>query len=141
LLPVFWSPGELTEFGKELEEYRSELFKKEYLPHIRAYPKVRNCSTGSGEIVNASHASSAKGDELNTYKKVVRIDDLITAQTSSDDAEISKPPPDIFEAAVEKPGDVAPDSVLVVGDTPYDSEAAAKARSVKSVTRGFVTAG
>lgn len=39
LLPVFWSTEELADFGKELEEYRSELFKKEYLPHVKAFPK------------------------------------------------------------------------------------------------------
>jgi beta-phosphoglucomutase-like phosphatase (HAD superfamily) len=32
LLPVFFSKKELHEFGQELEKYRSDLFKKEYLP-------------------------------------------------------------------------------------------------------------
>jgi phosphoglycolate phosphatase-like HAD superfamily hydrolase len=72
-------------------------------------------------------ASSAKGDELKTYKKIAGIDDLIETETSSDDAERSKPYPDIFHAALAELGDVAPDAVLVVGDTPYDAEAAGKA--------------
>src|SRR4030095_10242374 len=41
LLPVFFSPVELAQLGKELEEYRSNLYKKEYLPHVKAFPKVR----------------------------------------------------------------------------------------------------
>jgi HAD superfamily hydrolase (TIGR01549 family) len=128
LLPVFFSPKELAEFGQELEEYRSELYKNEYLPGIKAFPKVRELFERirqDGKRI--ALASSAKGDELNTYKKVTRIDDLIQAETSSDDAEKSKPHPDIFDAALAELGDVARNQVVVVGDTPYDAQAAAKA--------------
>jgi len=31
----------LAQFGKELEEYRSNLYKKEYLPHVKVFPKGR----------------------------------------------------------------------------------------------------
>ena len=41
LLPVFFSPVELAQFGNELEEYRSNFYKKEYLPRVKAFPKVR----------------------------------------------------------------------------------------------------
>ena len=128
LLPVFFSPEELAHFGQELEEYRSQIYKKEYLPRVKAFPKVRELlerirQDGKRIVL----ASSAKGDELNTYKKVARIDDLIEAETSSDDAEKSKPHPDIFDAALAELRDVARDKVAVVGDTPYDAEAAAKA--------------
>jgi HAD superfamily hydrolase (TIGR01549 family) len=129
LLPVFWSQEELAKFGKELEEYRSELFKKDYLPRVKAFPKVRQLFERIR--LDRKHivlASSAKGEELDSYKKIARIEDLVEAETSSDDAEKSKPHPDIFEAALEKLGDVAPDRVRVVGDTPYDAEAAAKAK-------------
>src|SRR5215207_11779079 len=34
LMPVFLSEAELEEFGEELEEYRGELFKREYLPRV-----------------------------------------------------------------------------------------------------------
>ena len=84
-------------------------------------------------------ASSAKGDELETYKTIAGIDDLIEAETSSDDAERSKPYPDIFEAALAELGDVAPDKILVVGDTPYDAQAAGKAnlRTVGLMSGGW----
>lgn len=48
---------------------------------------------------------------------------LITATTSIDDVETSKPEPDIFGAALEKVG-VEPSRALVVGDTIYDVDAA-----------------
>jgi HAD superfamily hydrolase (TIGR01549 family) len=128
LLPVFWSAGELENLGKELEEYRGELFKTEYLPRVSAFPKVRQLFERiRQDRKRIALASSAKGDELSTYKKLARIEDLVTAETSSDDAEKSKPHPDIFVAALEELGSPEPDTALVVGDTPFDAEAAAKA--------------
>ena len=84
-------------------------------------------------------ASSAKADELETYKKIANIEGLTDGETSSDDAEESKPEPDIFEAAMSKLGDVQADQVIVIGDTPYDAEAAAKAglRTIGVLCGGF----
>jgi beta-phosphoglucomutase-like phosphatase (HAD superfamily) len=56
----------------------------------------------------------------------MNIADLLEAATSSDDAEASKPEPDIFEAALRKIGNPDPDRCVVVGDTPYDAIAAGK---------------
>ena len=128
LMPVFLSQREMEEFGDELERYRSKLFKKEYLPRVTAFPGVRRLFERiRQDQKRIALASSAKGDELKTYKTIAGIDDLIEAETSSNDAERSKPYPDIFEAALADLGDVAPDKVLVIGDTPYDAQAAGKA--------------
>jgi Haloacid dehalogenase-like hydrolase len=43
-----------------------------------------------------------------------------------DDAERSKPDPDILVAALEKSGS-SPDRAIMIGDTPYDVEAASRA--------------
>ena len=72
-------------------------------------------------------ASSAKADELAAYKKAARIEDLLQAETSTDDAERSKPDPDIFQAAMQRLGSPDAGQVIVIGDTPYDAEAAGKA--------------
>lgn len=128
LMPVFLSQKELDEFGEELEEYRGELFKREYLPRVKVFPAVRELfQRVKDEGLQTALASSAKEDELKTYKKIARIEDLIEEETSSDDAEKSKPHPDIFEAALERLDDMSPAEAVVVGDTPYDAEAAAKA--------------
>ena len=42
LLPVFFSQEELARFGDELDRYRSELFKRNYLPQVKPFPKVRD---------------------------------------------------------------------------------------------------
>jgi HAD superfamily hydrolase (TIGR01549 family) len=128
LLPVFFSEQELEQFGEDLDEYRSEIFKKEFLPRVQAFPKVRDLfqriKKDGKQIVLAS---SAKADELDAYKKIARIDDLIESETSSDDADRSKPYPDIFQAALARLKDVAPENAVVIGDTPYDAQAASKA--------------
>ena len=128
LMPVFISPREMEKFGEELEQYRSKLFKTEYLPRVSAFPGVRQLFERiRQDQKRIALASSAKGDELKTYKTIAGIDDLVEAETSSDDAARSKPYPDIFEAALAELGDVAPDKILVIGDTPYDAQAAGKA--------------
>ena len=128
LLPVFLSKQELDQFGEDLDQYRSELFKKEYLPRVQGFARVRELvqrlKNDGKQIVLAS---SAKADELDAYKRIARIDDLIESETSSDDADKSKPYPDIFQAALARLKDVAPENAIVIGDTPYDAEAASKA--------------
>lgn len=140
LLPVFFSEEELKRFGKDMEEYRGELFKREYMPRVKAFPQVRELFERiEADGKRLALASSAKEDELETYKKIARIDDLVEKATSADDAEKSKPHPDIFEAAIEKLGDVEPNECLVIGDTPYDAEAAGKAkvRTIGVLCGGF----
>jgi beta-phosphoglucomutase-like phosphatase (HAD superfamily) len=61
LLPVFWSAEELSKFGEDLEEYRSELFKKEYLPRVKAFSKVRQLSCGARAAVAKACCSILSG--------------------------------------------------------------------------------
>ena len=140
LMPVFFTREELDEFGAEMEEWRGRHFKREYLPRVRAFPRVRDLF----ERVRADGrrivlASSAKQEELKEYKRIADIGDLVEDETSADDAERSKPHPDIFEAALAGLKDVSPAEALVVGDTPYDAEAAGKAglRTVGLLCGGF----
>jgi HAD superfamily hydrolase (TIGR01549 family) len=133
LLPVYFSNQELEQFGEAMELYRGELFKKEYLPKVKGFPKVRELFERiKQDKIQIALASSAKKDELKKYKEIAQIDDLIESETSSDNVERSKPCPDIFEAALKQLGNVTPDRVIVVGDTPYDAAAAAEA-NLKSI--------
>jgi HAD superfamily hydrolase (TIGR01549 family) len=128
LMPVFLSEEELASFGEELEKYRGDLFKREYLPRVKGFPGVPELFKrirADGKRI--ALASSAKGDELDAYKKLAGIEGLAEEETSSDDAEKSKPHPDIFVASLEQLGDPPREEVVVIGDTPYDAEAAAKA--------------
>jgi HAD superfamily hydrolase (TIGR01549 family) len=127
LMPVFLSKEEVERRGKAIEDYRKALFQREYLPHVRGFPKVRDLFKrilADGKRI--ALASSAKGDELIAYKKAADIVDLVDEETSSDDAERSKPHPDIFEAALARL-ELRSGCAIVVGDSPYDAEAAGKA--------------
>jgi HAD superfamily hydrolase (TIGR01509 family) len=128
LLPVFLSKEEIQGLGEDLEKHRSKIFKERYLAGITAFPGVRPLMQRLlAEGKQLTLASSTKEDELMTYKRIAKIEDLIKVATSSDDAESSKPHPEIFQAALKRLGGQSPKRVVVVGDTPYDAEAAAKA--------------
>jgi HAD superfamily hydrolase (TIGR01549 family) len=126
-LPAFLTPDEINRFGKELDEYHSELFRKEYLPKVRPFPKVRELF----QRIRDDHkrivlASSGKKADTEYYVKLLKIENLIEGYTSADDADHSKPAADIFSAALEKLK-VRPAEAITVGDTRFDIEAARKA--------------
>jgi HAD superfamily hydrolase (TIGR01509 family) len=140
LMPVFLSKEELERSGKELERYRGDLYKREFMSSVRPFPKVRDLflKMRSADI-DTVLASSAKGEELEHYKKLCKIEDLIEGHTSADDAERSKPHPDIFQAALAQVAELAPSEALVIGDTPYDIIAARRAgmNSIGVLCGGF----
>jgi HAD superfamily hydrolase (TIGR01509 family) len=140
LMPVFLSKEELDDKGDDLNERRGKILKESYLSRIKPFADVRALFERiKADGMRIVLASSAKADELETYKKIADIEGLTDAETSSDDAEASKPEPDIFEAAMARIGGIGPDEVIVIGDTPYDAEAAAKAglRTIGVLCGGF----
>jgi HAD superfamily hydrolase (TIGR01509 family) len=128
LMAALLPEEEVRRRGKEIERYRLDLFKREYLPRVKPFPGVRELFERiEADGLRIALASSAKKEELERYKQIAGIDDLLDAETSSDDAEKSKPHPDIFEAALARLEGVEADEAIAVGDTPYDAEAAGKA--------------
>ena len=140
LLPEFLTGEEVAQKGKEIAEYRAELFKREYLNRVRPFPKVADLFRRiRREGIRIAVASSSKADEVAHYKKLCGIEDLVDAETSADEAEKSKPHPDIFEAALAKLPEATAAEALAVGDTPYDAEAAAKSgiQTIGVLSGGF----
>lgn len=127
-LPEFLTAEEMKRFGQELDEYRSDLFQKNYLPRVQGFPQVhelfRRLHDDGKQIVLAT---SGKKSEAKHYAKLLGIDDLISGQTTADDADESKPEPDIFQAALDQLDGVSAEEALVIGDTRFDMEAAGKA--------------
>src|SRR6202021_2028515 len=105
---------------------------------VKAFPKIREMlERMKKKGIAISLASSAHKSELDVYKKIANIEDLVEESSSADDAKRSKPHPDIFEATLKKLG-LSPKEVLALGDTPYDAEAAGKA---SILTVGVTTGG
>src|SRR3954452_8887929 len=100
LIPVFLSADEQLDHGKELEEWRGKRFKTEYLPLVRPFSAVPDLLRRVRDA-GLRIASSAKKDEVDKYLEIARITDLVDP-TSSDDAEESKPAPDIFDIGLKK---------------------------------------
>jgi HAD superfamily hydrolase (TIGR01509 family) len=119
--------------GKALAEERTEHFLTAYAPTIRAFPKVRELlETFRDRGLKRVIATSAKENELETLLDRAGVADLITHETTSDDAKgKSKPDPNIIVAALAK-AHAAPDEAIMIGDTPYDVESARKA-GVRSI--------
>jgi phosphoglycolate phosphatase-like HAD superfamily hydrolase len=125
LMKEFLTDEEIEAMGQEIEKRRKQIFRGRYLEYIKGFPAVRDLFVrllADGRQV--ALASSAAGDELASYKKKADIADLVQEETSKDDAEKSKPHPDIFEAALDKLGRPSLAEAIVVGDSPWDAIAA-----------------
>jgi HAD superfamily hydrolase (TIGR01509 family) len=69
-------------------------------------------------------ASSSIAKHAEHFVDVLGARDLVDAWTTKDDVEATKPEPDLVKAALAKAGT---DDAVMVGDTPWDVEAARKA--------------
>ncbi len=128
LLPRVTGIREDTPEGEAISKRRGEIFQERYLPTLRPTPGARELLRHlRGQGLKLVVASSAKREELQGLLKVCGADDLIDDQTSSDDAERSKPDPDIVHAALKDAG-FPPQEVVMLGDTPYDVESAGRAQ-------------
>ena len=128
LLPAFLPKETSKAQQREIEDYRAHLFKKEYLPKVQPFPKVKELlerikSDGRKIVL----ASSCTEEEIAEYKKIAAISDVVDCESTSDDAQSSKPAPDIFLKAVERVAPIAAHECIVIGDTRYDADAAGKA--------------
>lgn len=111
-----------------LDEAHGRIFKKKFLGQARPFAQAR-------DLLQRAHedgrkvvlASSASAEELDHYVDLLQARDMIFATTSSADVESTKPAPDIFSTALRKLPGIAAQEAVVIGDTPYDIEAARKA--------------
>jgi HAD superfamily hydrolase (TIGR01549 family) len=139
LLPVFLDEEELERFGEDLDEYRAGLYERQYLPWAKPFAGARDLLARlkqAGTLVGL--ASSCKRTELGYYLRSVGGASLVDAATTADDAEQSKPQPDVFLACLEKLA-LDPGDAVAVGDSPYDAVAAGRAgiRMVGVLSGGF----
>ncbi len=109
---------------------------EQMLARVRALPGARDLLVELRRRgLNVVIATSGRPEDAERLLELVDGNDLAHEQSTSADAEESKPAPDIVDASVEKAGG---DTAIVVGDAVWDIQAAA-ARGRASI--GVLTGG
>ncbi|ADV67368.1 HAD family hydrolase [Deinococcus maricopensis] len=126
LLPRVADVDPNSERGEGLTQAWAEHFKP-MIPELRA-------TRGARELLEALHGrglrvilgTSGDSDVIDPLLEHIGVRDLVPDRVTADDVEASKPEPDILHAALQKLG-VGAHEALMVGDTPFDAEAAKRA--------------
>jgi beta-phosphoglucomutase-like phosphatase (HAD superfamily) len=127
LMPNVSGIEEDTPLGRQISTRRRDIFASDYLPGLQPFRDAgRLVRAIQARGIKAVAASSAKREELEPLLRIADATVMLGESTSADDADQSKPDPDIVHAALKKAG-VAADAALMIGDTPYDVEAAGNA--------------
>ena len=122
----------VKDLEEDLTQFRKDLFHREYMDRIVPFSDAKKLlERMRQEGLRISVASSTNKEDLHAFLIVLRIHALVEENTTADDAEQTKPAPDIFQAALKKLK-IAPEDGVALGDTPWDIEAAGKA-GVKTV--------
>lgn len=117
-----------------------ESWEEEYRRLLDEVPALPCAARLVCEVAEAGHAaalaSSGKREFSEAAVELLGIGDAVAVLTSADDADASKPAPDLLTSTLDRLGGPA---AVLVGDTPYDVEAARRAGigCVAVLTGGF----
>jgi HAD superfamily hydrolase (TIGR01509 family) len=137
LVPALVGPKLDEEKGDDIRATRDEIYTgglmNEVAPLDGAHELIAELEDRGLRVVLAS---SSPRDELERYIDLLDARELADAWTTKDDVEATKPEPDLILAALEK---AKTESAVLVGDTPWDVEAASKAgvESLCVITGGW----
>ena len=119
-------------------EAQGRMYEAKYLGSVKAFAGVRDVFGALREGGRIALATDCKGLELSHYRSLLNVDDFIDAMACGDDVEHGKPDPRLIGLALGKLGSSAGQAVMI-GDTPYDAEAASGAGTAAAglLTGGF----
>jgi HAD superfamily hydrolase (TIGR01509 family) len=138
LVPALTDDDFEQQQGEAVREDEKDL----YIEMIGEVEPMRDARKLIEELKERGHtallASSAKQDEVDHYLDLLDARGLADGWTSSADVESTKPEPDLVQSALEKARADADDAVMI-GDTPWDVEAAKRAHvpTIAVMTGGF----
>ena len=139
MLPSFIPADKLPGIKEDIKAFRARLFHREYIDRVVPFCDARRLlERMRKQDLRIAVATSSEKEDLEIYKTVLKIHDLVEEDVTASDADKSKPEPDIFLAALNSLK-LKPDEALALGDTPWDVEAAAKAgvRTVAVLSGGW----
>lgn len=128
VLPEVLELSKDSEQGQQISQRRKEIFKQKYLPTLKAFPRAKELLEHiHGQGLKMIIATSAEPEELEALFQIIGpgVDKLFEEITTAKDASQSKPDPDIMHAAIKK-ARLEPSELVMLGDTAYDIDAAAK---------------
>jgi HAD superfamily hydrolase (TIGR01509 family) len=137
LVPALTGPELDEEQGDDIRAARDEIYRSglmdEVAPLEGGHELIAELKDRGLQVVLAS---SSPKDELERYLDLLDAGELADAWTTKDDVDATKPAPDLILAALEK---AQTESAVLVGDTPWDVEAASKAgvETVCVITGGW----
>jgi HAD superfamily hydrolase (TIGR01549 family) len=124
---------------QEILHRQMKIYEADYLHTVRPFPGVHDVfETLKRRGGRVALATDCKGPELKFYLSLLDIDNLIVATACGDDVTHGKPDPRIVGVALRKLGISGLEAVMI-GDTPYDAEAASGASTAAAgvLTGGF----
>jgi phosphoglycolate phosphatase-like HAD superfamily hydrolase len=112
---------------KDIVTAQGERYRGVYLPWVKAFPGVREVFAAiklhGGRI---GLATDCQADELKRYRSLINADDPIDAIACGDEVSRGKPDPALVELALDQLGAPAAFATMI-GDTPFDAQAARSA--------------
>jgi phosphoglycolate phosphatase-like HAD superfamily hydrolase len=126
---------------KDILKAQGAIYEEKYLQGVQPFDGVRDVFRSlvdhGGRI---ALATDCKGPALKHYLSLLNVDEFISATACGDDVEHGKPDPRLVGMALRKLGLPASDAVMI-GDTPYDTEAALEAGAAAAcvLTGGFAS--
>jgi len=127
LLPEVTGIEDDSELGRSIKDRRVAILKAHYLPELAPFPGARLLVERlRARGLTCAAVSSSTGSDIDDLLRAAGVADLMDHVVSSDDAERSKPDPDLVRVALDRV-QVAPDEAVLIGDSPYDVEAGTRA--------------
>jgi phosphoglycolate phosphatase-like HAD superfamily hydrolase len=113
--------------GRSIADRRVMILKAHYLSDVGPFHGSRVLVDRlRSRGLTCAAVSSARRDDVADLLRAAGVADLMEVVVSADDAERSKPDPDLVEIALDRVGVTASEAILI-GDTPYDIDAARRA--------------
>jgi phosphoglycolate phosphatase-like HAD superfamily hydrolase len=139
-------PGVPKRVREEMIERQGARYREEYLRHVMAFRGVRPLFEElKRQNRRVALATDCQKDELQRYLDVTGIGNLVDACACGNDVRRGKPDPALVQLALRRlragrrPAVAGQRPAVMVGDTPFDAEAARRAgiRSIGVLTGHF----
>lgn len=138
LVAALTDPDLERRLGERIRSHESECYS-EMIDEVEA---MRDASETIRDLRERGHtvilASSAKLAEIERYIELLDARELVDGWTSAADVQATKPQPDLVNAALQC-ANAQPEQAVMVGDSPWDVQAASRAgvRTIAVMTGGF----